>query len=137
MPQVKIILENDSWDGEETHHYIAGSITDWEDVSDEDYQYMMQHRFDLHKFISKEFYERYQHVVRIRILSKDDYPIAERISNLKQHIELEREKERKLREQKEIERQAKIKAKELSQKERSLEQKRKKLEQLKKELGEV
>lgn len=82
MPQVKILISEDNGDFDNNSRLLTESITDWEDVSDEDLKLIQQYRWDLQQEIfGKYAYNRY-----LVVLIKDTEPVTKRISDLKEIV---------------------------------------------------
>lgn len=113
MPQIRIILVEYGYDdcGYESSHDILESITDWEEITDEELSLLRQYRYDVIKSA---------HGIPV-ILVKDPEPVSYRVNNLRETIEqirLKKEKENRKRREKAAEKKEKdaerIKQKELA-----------------------
>lgn len=86
MKQVKLFIAEDCYtdcygDGPSTS-VIREGVTDWEEISDDDYELL---RSNLHRLVNR--YGGQQQVV---LIEKDTVPVKERISSIKQWIADER-----------------------------------------------
>lgn len=90
MPEAKILLATDSFD-DYSHYYssqLAGSITDWEEVTEEELGWLRSH---LRQLPPPRYSLHYVLVV------KDSETLQFRIQSIKQLIEEEKEKQEKER----------------------------------------
>lgn len=104
----------------ECNHTILNGVTDWEDISEDDY-----------KFLSKHLSGRYIEGKQYKLIVQDECPIQERIVSLRALIDKEN-KQREAQEKKFAKEQKERKAKAKQKKE---EKERKKFEELKKKFG--
>lgn len=89
--QVKIILSKEvltSYDDPYNYTLIRDGITDWEEISDEDYDFL---RWNL-SYLCKTYNEEYGNLVPM-IIVKDDKPVLDRIESIKDFIEQLKTKE--------------------------------------------
>lgn len=89
--QVKIILSKEvitSYDDPYNYTLIRDGITDWEEISDEDYDFL---RWNL-SYLYKTYNEEYGNLVPM-IIVKDDKPVLDRIESIKEFIEQLKTKE--------------------------------------------
>lgn len=81
MPLIKIIItENNYSDDYSDSHRVTQSITDWEEISQEDLDLLSKYRWDLMQSMGLD------HAHNICILQKDTEPAVSRIRDLKEII---------------------------------------------------
>lgn len=109
---VKIVLVEETSDDYYSRKIIRDGITDWEEISDEDY--------DLLRYNVKRLYDM-EHNMEPMLIVKDDVPVIERLKSVKEAIGKERAKQeaekRKREEAKLAREQAKLMKKVNSEKE--------------------
>lgn len=91
VKQVKIILGKEilsSYDDPYNYTLIRDGITDWEEISDEDYDFLRRNL----SYLYKTYNEEYDNLVPM-ILVKDDKPVFDRISSIREFIEQMKTKE--------------------------------------------
>lgn len=115
MPKVKILVVKESIDRDEyTTRTLVGSLSDWEEVSEEDVKILKQHSWLFSEPIKKSFGFDFNPY----IVFQDEVPIAERIKGV--HVFLENERKHKEREEAEKQKRLKRKKKLQEIKEREL-----------------
>lgn len=94
MPkQVKIVLMQDVSDDYYSQKIIRDSISDWEEVSDDDFRFLQDNLFRIFRDIG-------QHGYAPTLLVKDDQPITARIKQIRDAIEKQRRVEQEEKEKK-------------------------------------
>lgn len=122
MPLVKIVKSllisaRDYYDDYESQRVIVEGITDWEEISDSDLDFLRKHFYMLPE------------TSNLILLVKDEIPVMDRIKSIKEFLKKQKEKIAKAEEKKAQD--SMLKA------EKALEKKKKQFEKLKKELGET
>lgn len=125
MKQVKIILVQEVYTDEYANNLIRDSISDWEEVSDEDFHFLKMNLGHIwNKFgMPQDF--------RPVVICKDDRPVSVRIDSIKEEIERHKrrvEAAEKERERKKQEKLLKKKAKTEAEEKALLDQLKKKYE---------
>jgi len=126
MKRIKILMMQDFSDDEYSRSIVRDSISDWEEVDDEEFKFLKNnfHRmFNLRHDFGYEF--------KPILIVEDDVPPSHRIQDIKKLIKDEQAriaKEKKDREKKKLEREMKKKAK-------TVEQQRVLYEELEKKFG--
>lgn len=114
------------------YDYIGSTISDWEEVTDEEFDFINKHLYEISLYINSERDVEYQILVKDGGQTRPDLveqkPIPEIITSIK-----EAQKKRAEKEKQEEKRKAEEKKKRDA---KALERKKKQLEKLKKELGE-
>lgn len=83
MPKVKLIITDvTSYDDYYSNEIIRAGLSDWEEVSDEDYKFLKDNQFRLNRVMDVPG--------SVHLVVQDDKPIAQRIKSLKKAIEDER-----------------------------------------------
>lgn len=98
VKQVKILLSRDVYDGYDdpySRSILQDGISDWEEISDEDYNFLRNNLYMLSNLYSKEY-----NLSPILVV-KDEKPVLNRIESIKEFIKNEqrREAERKAEEE--------------------------------------
>lgn len=95
MPKIKIVISDSYYYDEEYHHKVVEGISDWEEVTEEDYQFIKN---NLHHLNIKKGYPS--------IIRQDDVSVYERIKDIKgtlakyqKEFEAKREEEKRKREE--------------------------------------
>jgi hypothetical protein len=86
MKRVKIVLYDTLYDEDDwnTQNIIKDGICDWEEITDEQYQYLQLNLNNLSKEFKKEFGYGY-----LGIVVQDDKPVQYRINSIKEFIDLQ------------------------------------------------
>jgi len=85
MPKIKILLVDESYyDYDDNYHaaVLRSGITDWEEVSQEDYDFLVRNKFRLKSNFN----------ANIVIVTQDDTPVLKRIQDIKAEIQKEIDK---------------------------------------------
>ena len=85
MPKIKLLLVEESYyDYDDNYHeaILRSGITDWEEVSQEDYDFLQRNKFRLKNAVASN----------IIIVSQDSIPILKRIQDIKDEIQKEIDK---------------------------------------------
>lgn len=82
MPFIKIITTEDSSDYDSNSRIISDSITDWEEVSEDDLAFIKKYRYDL----QREIFGSHDWRRSMIILEKDPVSLPKRIADLKDII---------------------------------------------------
>lgn len=85
MPKIKLLLvEETYYDYDDNYHeaVLKSGITDWEEVSEEDYDFLKRNKFRLKSVDGSN----------ILIVSQDSIPILKRIQDIKDEIQKEIDK---------------------------------------------
>lgn len=87
--QVKIVLSRDicisDYDDYYSRKIVQDSISDWEEISDEDYLFLRTNLFRLARDYQRDF------DLLPTLLVKDDKPVIDRIVSIKEYIEQEKQ----------------------------------------------
>ena len=88
MKQVKLILSSTRIDdeyGDEYSTIVTDSISDWETISDDEYQLLKDNMYRL----------QHSYTNNVVLLEKDSVPVIHRIASIREWIQAEREKDEK------------------------------------------
>jgi hypothetical protein len=84
MKEVKIVLVHDTYtDYDDSKGIMQEGVSDWEQISDEDYRLLQQNWFKLCQHMNV-------HNARLVLLEKDSVPVKMRIDSIRSWIEEER-----------------------------------------------
>lgn len=95
MPKVKVVLFQDASSDDDyySQQIIRQGITEWEDISEEDYQFLRNNK---HRILNgRNQVERFGYGTTATIIVQDDVPVVERISTIREEIRKEQERDRK------------------------------------------
>ena len=122
MPKVRIILVEDYEYDYDRYSEIVSSITDWEEVTEEEFDFLRNFLYKLKDWPSYS---------KPKLLRLDDQPISYRISNLRETMKetLERVKKEEEKKKATVRKAAETRRKKLEEKEKA------ELERLKKKYG--
>ena len=113
MPKVKILIATETsqyeYDDYYTQHILRQGITDWEDISEEDLDFLQKNRYNI---IDRE---KYGHDAYPIVLVQDDITLVDRISSIREFIKKQEEKRKKLDEEMRKKREAAALKKKLAQ----------------------
>lgn len=127
--KVKIVLvEDGSYDDDYSNAIIRDGISDWEEISDEDYKFLKKNSHLLTQIIQTNVYN-YNCV--LKIIVQDDIPIKVRINSIKEElvkIKNKQEEAARKREEQKLARELKRKAKDEASEKKLFEELKKKFE---------
>ena len=87
MKEVKIVLVHDAYtDYDDSKGIIQEGVSDWEQISDEDYKLLQQNWWKLCEHMNV-------HNARLVLLEKDSVPVKRRIDSIKGWITEERQRQ--------------------------------------------
>lgn len=122
----KVLKENRYSTGDEPYentNIIAGGYTEWEEISEEDYNFLKKNMYKLNSLFKEDFI----------VIYPDDISAANRIIDLKKELDKIRIRDEKLIKEQEERARLRIQNQTETQRKKKLKQ----LEKLKKEFGEI
>lgn len=92
MPKVKIVLTSESgsdYDDYYSQQIIRQGMTDWEEVSQEDLDFLLRNKW---RIVDRQKHGPYVHPM---VVVMDDEPVLDRIASIKEFVRKEEERQKK------------------------------------------